>query len=790
MLLICDEVATGFGRTGTLFASEQCGLRPDLLVLGKGLTAGYLPMSATVASGRGVRRVPRPRPLASARCTTGTRTRGTRWRPRSRCATSSCSTRGRCSTTCAPAPTSCAALLDDRVAPHPAVREVRLRGLMGGVELAPPTRRAALGPPGVRGRGRARRAAPPARRRRRAHAAAHGHVGGAAPHRARAHRRPRRGRRRDIEPTSTWDEWAARRDRARSRDAGQWRAPRCRSIPTAPRRAWCRSRRTTTSASPSTPRSSPPPTTPSTAGAPAPGAARLIVGSRPVHHELEAELAGWKRHRGGGALPHRLRRQPRRAHARSPVPTRSSAPTSSTTRRSSTAAVSPARRSRSTATATPPTSTRSCRATTDARAIVVTDTVFSMDGDVAPVDELLDVCAHHGALLVLDEAHAVLGPPLDAIRDDVDVLRVGTLSKTLGALGGFVAGPRRLTDLLVNRARVLHLHHRVDARPTPRPRSPRCASCAPPRATRCAPGCAPTSTGCAPGTRRRSSRRVRRRGSARSGRRRALLDARPARPRHPPADRAAGHVTAAGRAVGRPHRRAGRPRSPPRSPTSSRPRERGMNAARPRTLVFVSRHRHRRRQDLVDGRGRARAARRGRARRRAQAGAVVRPRRADRRRRPRRRHRRGARHRVPAAPHLSRWRGRRRWPPASSARPPFTIADLAGGIDVAGGGRRRSGRGRRRTALADRRRRRHRRPRALRSRPTSSCSSPTPGSAPSTRCGSRSAVSPASRWSSRSTGSRRPTPSTRATASTSRPSTASTSSPNPARLADRLRLPS
>ena len=51
VLLICDEVATGFGRTGTLFASEQCGLRPDLLVLGKGITGGYLPMSATVASG-------------------------------------------------------------------------------------------------------------------------------------------------------------------------------------------------------------------------------------------------------------------------------------------------------------------------------------------------------------------------------------------------------------------------------------------------------------------------------------------------------------------------------------------------------------------------------------------------------------------------------------------------------------------------------------------------------------------------------------------------------------------
>lgn len=88
------------------------------------------------------------------------------------------------------------------------------------------------------------------------------------------------------------------------------------------------------------------------------------------------------------------------------------------------------------------------------RAIVVTDTVFSMDGDLAPLDAIIELCVRHGSLLVIDEAHAVLGPhpDLDTI-DDLTFIRVGTLSKTLGSLGGFAAGSRRAMDLLTNRAR-------------------------------------------------------------------------------------------------------------------------------------------------------------------------------------------------------------------------------------------------------------------------------------------------------------------------------------------------
>lgn len=93
-------------------------------------------------------------------------------------------------------------------------------------------------------------------------------------------------------------------------------------------------------------------------------------------------------------------------------------------------------------------------ATGDGPVLVVADTVFSMDGDALDVAAVAEVCRRHRALLVLDEAHAVLGPdPEPAVLAGIEVVRVGTLSKTLGSLGGFAAASQRVADLLINVAR-------------------------------------------------------------------------------------------------------------------------------------------------------------------------------------------------------------------------------------------------------------------------------------------------------------------------------------------------
>jgi len=83
------------------------------------------------------------------------------------------------------------------------------------------------------------------------------------------------------------------------------------------------------------------------------------------------------------------------------------------------------------------------------RSLVVSDLVFSMDGDVAPIYELMEICDHFNALLVVDEAHSLF----QEVDYEIPTLRVGTLSKTLGSLGGFVAGPATYINLLRNLAR-------------------------------------------------------------------------------------------------------------------------------------------------------------------------------------------------------------------------------------------------------------------------------------------------------------------------------------------------
>ncbi|PYK04709.1 MAG: 8-amino-7-oxononanoate synthase [Verrucomicrobia bacterium] len=94
------------------------------------------------------------------------------------------------------------------------------------------------------------------------------------------------------------------------------------------------------------------------------------------------------------------------------------------------------------------------------RILILTESVFSMDGDRAPLHELIELKKRFGALLMLDEAHAVgvIGPngrglaAAQNLSDDVDV-QMGTLSKALGASGGYICGSRSLIEWLVNRAR-------------------------------------------------------------------------------------------------------------------------------------------------------------------------------------------------------------------------------------------------------------------------------------------------------------------------------------------------
>jgi 8-amino-7-oxononanoate synthase len=96
----------------------------------------------------------------------------------------------------------------------------------------------------------------------------------------------------------------------------------------------------------------------------------------------------------------------------------------------------------------------------NAKTLIITESIFSMDGDRCPIPEIVDLKEEFGATLLLDEAHAigVIGPNgagLAAecgLTDRVDI-HLGTLSKAVGSSGGFIAGSASLIDILINRAR-------------------------------------------------------------------------------------------------------------------------------------------------------------------------------------------------------------------------------------------------------------------------------------------------------------------------------------------------
>ena len=187
------------------------------------------------------------------------------------------------------------------------------------------------------------------------------------------------------------------------------------------------------------------------------GSARLIVGSRPVHSRLEERIAAW---RGAEAAVLFTTGYAANLGVIDTMGRWASVICSDELNHAS--IIDGCRLARAPTRIYPHCDTTAVNAQlagSEGRGMVVSDSVFSMDGDLAPIGDLSEVCATHGALLILDDAHLVLDHP-ETLHPHCRVLRMGTLSKAVGTLGGYVAGPSTFMDLLVNIAPLLHLHHR------------------------------------------------------------------------------------------------------------------------------------------------------------------------------------------------------------------------------------------------------------------------------------------------------------------------------------------
>ncbi len=210
---------------------------------------------------------------------------------------------------------------------------------------------------------------------------------------------------------------------------------------------------------------------PRCAGARGAGASRLVSGTMTVHRRLEERAGGLQGHRVRGALRLGLPGQPRHHRCPSAIGDRHRR-----RRRAATVVFSDELNHASLIDGC-----RLARAETfvydhcdvehlawglrqhrDRASLIVTDSVFSMDGDIAPLTEIAELAHRHGARTIVDEAHGTgcLGPggrgavAEAGLEGEIDVV-VGTLGKALGAYGAFAACSAAMRDLLTNTARSL-----------------------------------------------------------------------------------------------------------------------------------------------------------------------------------------------------------------------------------------------------------------------------------------------------------------------------------------------